>query len=264
MSAPAILTVQDLGFRYGRTCVLAGVSIDVRAGELVALVGPNGAGKSTALACIAGPETLGGRRYRGHITLAGRAASTLAARDRAQLVGYLPQNLPADLALTVEELVWLGRHPHLGAFGARTQVDTEAVAQAVESCELGPLRHRPTSALSGGERQRAYLASALSGAPSLLLLDEPTSALDLRHALGLLRILRTGTAAVLMATHDLNLAARNCDRIAVLAGGELQAFGTPDEVLTSDLLRNVYGVTATILRDPATGRPIVLADEIAP
>lgn len=259
--SPPILNVHGLRFGYGRDPVVRDVGIRVELGEIVALVGPNGAGKSTVLACVAGPETLGGRTSTGTIELGGRDASTLTPRARARLVGYLPQNLPSDIALSVRELVWLGRHPHLGAFGTRRPEDAAAVDGALAACELTELAARPTGQLSGGERQRAYLASALSGTPHLLLLDEPTSALDLRHALGLLAILRRGSAAVLMATHDLNLASRYCDRMAVLCQGELRAFGTPDEVLTPTLLADVYGVEATILRDPATARPVVLATE---
>ena len=264
MTRPLILDVKNLGFTYGTTRVLHQVELDVTEGELVALVGPNGAGKSTALACVAGPETLGGRSHTGTIHLGGHDAATLRADARARWLGYLPQNLPADLVLTVEELVWLGRHPHLGAFGLRRERDARAVEDALADCELGPLRHRRACDLSGGERQRAYLASALSAQPSLLLLDEPTSALDLRHALSLLQILKSGSAAVLMATHDLHLAARYCDRVAVLHDGRVRAFGAPDEVLTTELLREVYGVEATIVRDPSTDRPIVLATELAP
>lgn len=257
------LSIGNLQFDYGRTRVLSDVCLRVEPGELVALVGPNGAGKSTVLSCVAGPEVLGGRSYGGTIAIEGHPAAALSPTDRARRVGYLPQNLPADVALSVRELVWLGRHPHLGAFGQRRAADAKAVQAALDACELSSLAHRPTSQLSGGERQRAYLASALAGEPSLLLLDEPTSALDLRHALGLFEILRLGSAAVLMATHDLNLAARHCDRIAVLHERTVHSFGTPDEVLTPEMLQTVYGVHAAILSEPASGRPLVTPTGIA-
>ena len=146
---PPILNVHGLCFGYGRTPVVRDVHLDVQPGEIVALVGPNGAGKSTVLDCIAGPETLGGRRSTGTIELGGRDAATLTPIERARIVGYLPQQLPADIALSVADLVWLGRHPHLGAFGRRREIDVQAVQGAMVACELTALAGRPTSELSG-------------------------------------------------------------------------------------------------------------------
>ncbi len=263
MAPPPLLQVRNLHFGYGNSAILTDFCLEVAAGEIVALVGPNGVGKSTALCCIAGPEILGGHRPSGKIELSGTEVGTLTRTARARSIGYIPQHLPSAVDLTVDELAWLGRYQHLGSLGRRSQSDPDAVAAAILACELGALRRRPVRTLSGGERQRAYLASALSGQPSLLLLDEPTSALDLRHSLGLMQILEDGDAAVLMATHDLNLAARYADRVAVLWGQKVAVQGPPAKVLTPTLLREVYGVEVDVLEDPRTRRPVIIPVERA-
>lgn len=256
-----LLSARDLRFAYRASAeILRGVDLDLAPGERVALLGPNGAGKSTLLHAILGPEALGHQPLRGQLLLGGEAL-TRRPLLRARQVAFLPQQLPQNLGMSVEQVVRLGRYPHSGPFGDLGHQGEEAVEQALQRCGLVDMRRRPVDDLSGGERQRVFLASALAQQTPLLLLDEPTSALDIQYALDLMAILAELTdaqpRAVLMATHDLNLAARHCTRLVVMHRGQIVADGLPADVLTPSMLAQVYGIEATLLRDPHTGSPVV-------
>ena len=219
------LMLDNLTFSYARRAVLKGVDASWETGQMVGLLGPNGAGKSTLVTCVAQL-----RRYLGEVTFQGHRG-----RDLRGMIGYMPQGLPGDAALT-----------------------------ALES-ELGvaELADRPLGQLSGGQRQLVALAQTLVREPGLILLDEPTSALDLRRQVSVLSHVRrichrdTGRLAV-VALHDLNLAARFCDRLAVLAGGAILAEGPPAEVLQPDTLAEVYGLRVRIVPD---GDHVMVAPE---
>ena len=250
------LVAERVGFSYGSTPVLRDVSLPpTRSGTVTALVGPNGTGKSTLLTCLAGVRTGSGaiRVQDGSGTSHGRLQD---------LALYLPQDLPPSSSLTVFEVVLLARQHRRGG---TWRVPAEAVRNVDDTLTrigLDGLALRPLSALSGGQRQLVGIAQALVRRPAVLLLDEPTSNLDLRnqlHLLGLVRALAADTpAAVVVSIHDLSLAARFADRIAVLHGGGVHSCGSPAEVLTPDMLRDVYGVDATVTRG-ADGVPTVAA-----
>ncbi|MEF8780094.1 MAG: ABC transporter ATP-binding protein [Haloferacaceae archaeon] len=248
------IEVEDVAFGYDAVPVLTGIDLTVDRGELLALVGPNGSGKSTLLGCLNGIHT----PDRGRVLLGGDPVEELTRPEIARRVGYVPQREEGKYPADVFGTVLLGRRPH--ASWRPGEEDLELVAELLDRLDLSELSDRPFDGLSGGQRQKVTIARALAQQPSVLVLDEPTSDLDVRHRLEVLDVLdeeRDRGRAVVMAVHDLNLAARYADRIAMLRDGEIHAVGSP-EVLTRESVERVYGVRAEILeRD---GRRIVLPD----
>ena len=247
---------EGLTFGYENRVVFRNVTFELRPGELVALCGPNGAGKSTLLRVLVGMQ----RSHAGQVLLGGDPVGRLSRREIARRAALLPQDAPAELPLTVRESVALGRLPHLGRFETEGKADVAAVDRALEATDTAALANRPVTDLSGGERHRVHLARALAQEAPLVLLDEPTAGLDLAHQLQALDLLRATVdqgRGALIAIHDLTLAARSCDRLLLLAEGELRADGPPEEVLTPETLARFFAVRATVERDER-GRPIVV------
>jgi iron complex transport system ATP-binding protein len=237
--------------------VLRGVNLAVDAGEFAALVGPNGSGKSTLLAVATGYMPV----QAGEVSLAGRPLASLSAVERAQIAAWLPQELPNAPGYTVRQVVLLGRYGNLKGFGAYSPGDESAADDALRRCDIGRLAGRWAGELSGGERQRVFLAQALAQGARLMLLDEPTNHLDPSSLAYLLKLLKELTAegrGVLMVTHDLNLAARYADRMAILADGKILVEGGPEEVVRPELLREVYGAELTVIRHPVDSKPQIL------
>jgi len=238
---------------YGDTAVVSDATLEVRAGEVVGLVGPNGAGKSTLLRAVTGDADLLG----GTLSLAGADSGSLSAVQRARLVGVVPQQVTAAFSVGASEFVTMGRHPHLARFAVPGARDLEVVERAMRLTDTLHLAEKPTDELSGGDLQRLALAQALAQEPRLLLLDEPTSHLDLNHRLQVLDLVRDLARdegiGVLAVFHDLDLAARYSDRIAVVAAGTVAAAQTPSRAITTTTVREVFGVRAVVGIDPVTG-----------
>ena len=240
---------RSLGFAYGSRPVLAGVDVEVRAGEVVALLGPNGAGKSTLLHVLLGllaPTS-------GEARLGPDPVTSLDRREIARRVAFVPQGCGGDFSFTVEELVTMGRTPYLGRFRPPGRSDLEIVRRALEVTGTTALAGRPVPELSGGERQRVHVARAIAQDTPALFLDEPTSSLDVEHQLQILGVLRRLAAdgrGVLCTLHDLTLAARFADRLVVLSRGRVVSEGTPGAVLTESLLAEHFGIRARIDREP--------------
>lgn len=233
-----IITGQDLRAVRGTRTVLDGVSLEARPGEVLGLLGANGAGKTTLLRLLAGLEPPAG----GSVTFDGRAASTIGRAEMGRQLAYLAQGGAISWPMTVEAVVALGRLPH----GGDTPADAAAIVRAMAAADIAHLRTRPAGSLSGGERRRVLLARALAVEGRALLADEPVAALDPAHQLHTMEVLRAKAGdgqTVVVVLHDLTLASRFCDRIALLAAGRLIAFGTPGAVLTADILAVAYGVT---------------------
>lgn len=250
-----LLRLVTVGLRRGRTTVLEAVDLELRPGELVALVGKNGAGKTSLLRVAAGvlAPTSGAIELLG-APLAGQARRAIAAH-----VAYLPQaEVGHDVELTVREVVALGRAPFGSAFSALTPVDLAAIDRAITDAGVEHLGDRALASLSAGERQRALLGRAFAHEARVLLLDEPTASLDPAGALALTLAVRSRlgeTGAALVAMHDLFLVARAADRAVVLDGARIVADGPPEEVLSEAMLERAFGLRARLGRE---GEELVL------
>ncbi|QKZ21978.1 heme ABC transporter ATP-binding protein [Streptomyces chartreusis] len=242
----------DLRVRLGSREVLCGVSVAVRAGEVLALVGPNGAGKSTLLGALAADLPAA----EGVVRIHGRPATEWTAPELALRRAVLPQSATLSFPFTVEDVVRMGRAPH----AASPAEDDLAVAAAMAATEVSDFAVRPFSALSGGERARVALARVLAQRTPLLLLDEPTAALDLKHQELVLRVCRERARAgdaVVVVLHDLGLAAAYAHRVAILRAGRVAADGPPAEVFSERLLSEVYDQPVEVLSHPRTGELLV-------
>ncbi len=265
MNTRVTLLLENITHRYnGRTSpiVLDDVSLRLEPGRVTALVGPNGSGKTTLIRIASGLLTANAGSAR--IEANPLPLNHLTPEARARVVAVVPQAayLPPDF--TVEETIRMGRMAARGWLAAESTTDRAAAERALEAVGLDGLRHRPLGRLSGGEQQRSLIGRALAQGAPILLLDEPTAHLDLRHQLEVLRLIRslvgTGSYAVLLALHDLNLVARFADQVVLLVGGRITARGTPAEVLKAEILSRAYGVPVQILVHPIHKTPLVVPD----
>ncbi len=234
-----------LGYPTGGP-VIDGESVSIPENRVTALVGPNGSGKSTLLQGLANqldPDS-------GVVTLDGREIQSLGTKELARKLGLLSQESSLPASLTVESLAMHGRYPHRGAFDSPTEDDEAAVERALSLAGVDHLRERTLGSLSGGQKQLAWIAMALAQDTEVLLLDEPTTFLDLHHQLEVMEIVETLRAesdvTVVLVLHDLDQAARHAEHMLALVDGEIYARGPPSEVISEELLRDVFGVSATV------------------
>ncbi|MGW4631930.1 ABC transporter ATP-binding protein [Nocardia sp. NPDC004415] len=259
MTTPAHrLAAEAVSLGYGDRLIVDGLSLDIAPGVVTTVIGPNGCGKSTLLKSL-------GRLLRprtGQVVLDGKAISTMKTKDVAQVVGMLPQTPVAPEGLTVADLVARGRHPHQSWLRQWSADDETEVAAALAQTGIADLAERTLDELSGGQRQRAWISMALAQGTDILLLDEPTTYLDLAHSLEVLdlvdRLHDELGRTVVMVLHDLNLAIRYSDELVVMAAGRIVARGKPAEIITAELLAEVFGLEATVLTDPVSGRPMIV------
>ncbi|MCF8590489.1 ABC transporter ATP-binding protein [Gordonia sp. HY285] len=252
------LSAEKVRLAYGDRVIVEGLDLEVAPGQITSIVGANGCGKSTllrALARLLSPSS-------GQVVLDGHDISARRSREVARMLGLLPQSPVAPEGITVSDLVGRGRHPHQKVLAPWNSHDYEAVADALDATGTADLADRPVDELSGGQRQRVWIAMALAQETDILLLDEPTTFLDLAHQVEVLDLLtdlreRRGTTIV-MVLHDLNLAARYADRLVAMRSGSIHATGTPDEVMTVELVDEVFGLKSQILQDPVSGKPAVM------
>lgn len=251
------LSARQAHLAYDRRTVSEAVDADVRDGSFTVIVGPNACGKSTLLRAFA--RLLKPRS--GSVLLDGRELAGVPAKEAARIVGLLPQTSTAPDGITVAELVARGRYPHQGLFRQWTANDREAVDAALVETDLTELVDVPVDELSGGQRQRVWVAMALAQQTPVLLLDEPTTYLDVAHQYDLLdlfaRLHGQGTTVVAVL-HDLNQAARYATDLIVMADGDVVATGTPAEVLTEQLVTDVFDLPCVVVPDPVTGSPMVV------
>jgi iron complex transport system ATP-binding protein len=227
-------------------------------GRVTAIVGANACGKSTLLKSLS--RLL--KPASGQVLLDGKDVHRMPTKRLARTLGLLPQTPLAPEGITVSDLVGRGRHPHQGILARWTDADDEAVAAALDATHTAALADRPVDELSGGQRQRVWVAMALAQRTDLLLLDEPTTFLDVSHQVEVLDLLSELNAdagiTIVMVLHDLNLAARYCDRLVMIADGGIHASGDPGTVLTEDNVRAVFGLECRVIEDPVSGRPLML------
>ncbi len=248
---PSLLKAQNLHVNYPSRAALQGIQFSLAPGEWISLIGPNGSGKSTLLKSLSGLLPF----QQGIVWLDGNAIHSLPPKQVAQQLAMLPQHQELPNGLTVEQLVSLGRSPYQTWWQwTLTSADREKVTLCLDQTQLDGLRDRPLETLSGGERQRAFLALALAQDPQVLLLDEPTTFLDLRYQIEILDVLKylnqAQGLALVTVLHDVNLAARYSDRLALLYEGQLQIIGHPEQVLTSHHLVDVFGIEVVVVSTP--------------
>lgn len=241
------LDVERLSIDLAGRRVVDDVTFEVREGERLALVGPNGSGKSTLLRALYRVH----RPASGTVRVGGDRLWRLGPREAARRIAVVAQEGGAEHELTV----MLGRVPHQRGFGSDGPADLDAAEHALDRVGATDLAERPFAVLSGGEKQRVLLARAIAQDSSALVLDEPTNHLDVTFQLELMQIVAELGLTTVAALHDLNLAVAYCDRVAVLREGRLVVCGKPEEVLTADLIAEVFAVRADRLAHPATGRP---------
>ncbi|MGB7159429.1 MAG: ABC transporter ATP-binding protein [Tepidisphaeraceae bacterium] len=258
MTSGTLLSATGVCFAYGDRPVLRDVRITLAPGEVVALIGPNGSGKSTLIKSL-----LGHLPARGDVTWDGKLIQQWRRRDLARLLAYLPQSPAFDPQQRVADVLRLGRAPYWGAFGLESPRDVEVVHRTIDELQLHEWVARRMDEISGGQRQLVYVARALIQEPRALLLDEPNTYLDLRHQVELAqlmrRLARERLLALLVASHDLNLAAAFADRLVLLQEGAVVADGSPEHVLDPELLTRVYGVQ--MQRITREGKPPVLVPD---
>ena len=261
--ADAALRGEGVAVGYGDRLIIEPMDVAVPAGEVTAIIGPNGCGKSTLLKALSRTMPLAA----GAVYLDGRAIAEMPTAEVARKMALLPQAPEAPGGLTVGELVALGRYPHQRGFGRLSARDREIIAWALAITHLDDFSGRALDALSGGQRQRAWIAMALAQDTDLILLDEPTTYLDMAHQLEVLELLRSLNEeqgkTIALVIHELNLAARVADWMIALKDGSIRGAGTPEEVMTPAMLREVFGLDALIEPDPWTGRPSLVSYRLA-
>jgi iron complex transport system ATP-binding protein len=256
-----MLKIQNLSVSYGPRRILHGVSLNVQSGEVLALIGPNGAGKSTLIRAVSGVIPI----TEGKIRTNGDDFASLSTVQRARYVATVPQAVSMPPAYTVWETVLFGRTPHLGFLGQLSGRDEEIARQSLARVSALPFADRRVGELSGGEQQRVLLARALCQSTPILLLDEPTAHLDLQYQVSLLELVHElahkDRLAVLVALHDLNLAAHYADRVALMVAGNIKAIGKPKEVLQPQLIEEAYCLPVQVIKHPFLDIPLVLPDK---
>lgn len=240
------VSVDHLEVAVTERIILRDVSFRIEPGETVSILGANGCGKSTLLRSVLGLQPIRG----GTVQIDDRMLAEYSPSQLAQKVAFLPQSAEIDGDMTVEEWVSCGRYPYQRWWSGVDDTDQQVVERAMEQTNILHLRHRWVTSLSGGERQRARIAMALAQEPEIIMLDEPTTYLDLSHQLEVMELLRRINrdkhVTVVMVLHDVNHAAKYSDRLIVLADTEVFANGAPQEILTTELMKRIYGVDATI------------------
>lgn len=252
-----VLRAENLSLSYDTTPIIHSLDLETPSGRITALIGPNGCGKSTllrGLARLLKPKV-------GSVLLNGLAIQTIPTKQLAKELGILPQAPTAPEGVTVRELVAQGRYPHQDWFQQWSHADEDALQNALALTTLTSLADRAVDTLSGGQRQRAWIAMALAQQTDILLLDEPTTYLDLAHQLEVLELLvklNQEGKTIIMVLHDLNHAAHYADHLIVLADGRMIAQGTAYEVITEQIVRDVFGVESQVMPHPVTGKPLCL------
>ncbi len=255
------LYTENLQIAYDKRIIVDSLNIAIPKGKITALVGANGSGKSTILKTMSRLM----KPTKGHVILDGKKIHQVATKQIAKELAILPQNPSAPGGLTVYELISYGRSPHQTGFSVGNKEDRNMVDWALKMTNLEEFKDRPIENLSGGQRQRAWIAMALAQDTSILFLDEPTTFLDMTHQLDVMNILKqlneTENRTIVMVVHDLNHASRYAEHMIAIKNGQVAASGTPQEVMTCEVLEDVFNIKADILIDPRSGVPLCLPYE---
>jgi len=252
-----MITIKNLSFAYSDEPVVDKVTFSIEESEFVGIIGPNGAGKSTLLKLMDGILPL----QAGEIQLQNKPLQEYARKQLAKLIGFVPQNFTTAFSYSVNDIVLMGRYPHLSSFSSENIKDHQIVERSMKSTDVWHFRQRQFEELSGGEKQRVVLASALAQEPQILLLDEPTSSLDIKYQQQFYSILQelqqSRGLTIVVVTHNINLAAHYCRRLILLKSGKIIADGTAEKVITKKMMESVYEVGVEILSHPKDGKPLL-------
>lgn len=255
-----VIKTKNLNWAYNGTKVLDNVSIDIRFGTFTGILGPNGAGKTTLLKLILNLL----QAEKNSILIRGTDIKTYSRKELAQIEAYVPQSVKIDFSFTVEQVVLMGRTPFLGRFDRESRKDIRIAEWAMKETGILELRDKLITHLSGGELQRVVIARALTQEPVILALDEPTSHLDIHHQINILSILRTLAKreglTIVAVLHDVNHALEYCDNLFLLDHGEIVNRGSPEKVITPEVMKEVYNLNVKITKNPFTGNPYMVHD----
>ncbi|MBN9643669.1 ABC transporter ATP-binding protein [Corynebacterium mendelii] len=259
MTAPsALINATGIQIGYGRNVIIDDLSASFPRAAITTIIGPNGCGKSTLLKALAGllPHT------RGTIELEGKNLSGYRRKQLATTIAVLPQSPVAPEGLVVGDLVLRGRHPHQSWINQWSTTDEDIVGQAMTMTGVADLADRTLDSLSGGQRQRVWIAMVLAQETGVLFLDEPTTYLDMAHSIDVLNLVRklknTAGKTIIMVLHDLNLAVRYSDHLVVMKDGAVHATGSPETIITPQLLNDVFDMEAVVTDDPVVGGPLIV------
>lgn len=253
MSDKTLFSLVDVSFAYGTSAVLQDITLSLAPGRFYGVVGPNGCGKTTFLDLLTG----GKKQLTGTIDFKGKKLQSYAKRELARQLALVPQEFDTGFGFTVEEIVLMGRHPHIDRFSAPSQQDWLAVDAAMECIGISTLRHRYTNSLSGGQKQRTVVARALAQNASVLLFDEATSSLDVKYTLQIFniarRLVQNDGRTVIAVIHNLNLAAAYCDQLLFIKDGRIVHHGPTEHTMTAKIIAEVFDVQAKVAFDPFNG-----------
>lgn len=258
MKPTHVFQADQLAAGYEQRTIIENINLIIPSNQISVIIGANACGKSTLLKTLAKlikPEA-------GEVTLDGKSISKIPPKALARILGLLPQSPIVPEGISVADLIGRGRFPHQSLLGGWTKKDTEAVAEAMEIMKITELANRSIDELSGGQRQRVWIAMALAQQTDILFLDEPTTFLDITYQVEILDLLtdlnRKHGTTIVMVLHDINLSARYADYIYAIRKGELIAEGRPSEVITSELIKDVFELDCTVIEDPVSGSPLIV------
>jgi len=251
------ITLNSVSSGYADKQVVSDISFEIETAEFFCIIGSNGSGKTTLLKTIS--QSL--KPSKGEIQIFGQQASTYSKRQLSKLVAMVTQTVPSDIPFTVKEVVMMGRYPYLGILGVEKSQDQDIAASAMAFTNISHLADSKIGEISGGERQRAFIARAICQEPQIILLDEPTTALDLAHQVAVMDLMEKlkieKKITIVMISHDINLAAMYGDRMLLLKHGKIIHMGTPNEILTYDILENAYNCVLMVEKNPLGDFPQV-------
>ena len=252
------ISIKNLSYSYSKKSILNDISFDINKGEIFIVIGPNGSGKTTLMKAISGLIKI----KRNTVCIFDKLYEQYSRRSLAKTIAFVPQQIPSDFPFTVEELVMLGRSPHLGILGLDQKEDLEIARESMEFTGILPLAQRRIPQLSGGERQRVFISRAICQQPSIIILDEPTAALDLAHQIKIMDLMEKlknkKEMTIIMVSHDINLASEYANSMLILANGKIISIGNPNKILNFKILEKVYGCNILIDKSPLSNVPRII------